>query len=65
MTKRKSYSIKKEDLDKNELERIAMRKEFSFLAFDFGESVEEETYVVIRLKDFKKLYDVYKEEEVL
>lgn len=62
MTPKKSYSIKKEDLDKNELERIAMRKEFHFLAFDYGVPVESETFVVMKLSDFKKLYDLYKEE---
>lgn len=62
MKPKKTYSIKKEDLEKNEQERFQSRKEFSFLVFDYGVPVEEETYVVMNIKDFKKLYEVYKEE---
>lgn len=61
MQKKRTYSIKKDDLEKNELERIAMRKEFSFLVFDYGQPKEDETYVVMRLEDFKTIYEVYKE----
>lgn len=57
-----SYSIKKEDLEKNEKERFMSRKEFSFLVFDYGVPVEEETYVVMSLENFKKLYENYKEQ---
>lgn len=62
MTSKKTYSIKKEDLEKNEKERFMARKEFSFLVYDYGESVREETYVVMSLQDFKKLYEAYKRE---
>lgn len=61
MSPKKTYSIKKEDLEKNEKERFMSRKEFSFLVFDFGEQLAHETYVTMSLADFKKLYETYKE----
>lgn len=64
MSKKKTYSIKKDDLEKNEAERFQSRKEFSFLVFDYGEPIEPETYVVMNIRDFKKIYEVYKEESM-
>ena len=61
MKPKKSYSIMKEDLEKNEKERFMSRKEFSFLVFDYGENLTHETYVTMSLESFKKLYETYKE----
>ena len=61
MTEKESYSVKKETLKKMRREQYQQLKEFSFLVFDFGKPVAEETYVCMSLEDFKKLYNNYKE----
>ena len=60
MTPKKSYSVKKEELEKLKKETIGEGKEFSTLFFDFGTPIEKETYAVVPLAQFKKLYDLYK-----
>lgn len=54
-----SFSIKKEWLEKNEEERFAMGKDYSALAFNFGDDVN---YYVISEKLFVKLINYIKEE---
>lgn len=61
MKRQASHSIKLEELQKNERERFESRKQFSAYVFDFGEPILSETYVVLEAKDFKELYDAYKE----
>ena len=56
----KSFTIKREWLDKNEEERFAMHKDYSALAFNFG---DDENYYVISEKLFVKLINYLKEEE--
>lgn len=56
----KSFSIKQEWLLKNEEERFAMNKDYSALAFDFGDS---KRYYIINEKLFIKLLELLKEEE--
>ena len=55
----KSFTIKREWLDKNEEERFAMHKDYSALAFNFG---DDENYYVISEKLFIKLINFIKEE---
>lgn len=52
---KKSFSIKKEWLDKNKEEAFAMRKPYSALAFNFGPN--EKNYYIIDEKMFKILLD--------
>ena len=52
-TEKKSFSIKKEWLDKNKEEAFAMGKDYNALAFDFGMSdnyyiVDERTFVKMK-----------------
>lgn len=55
----KSFSIKREWLDKNEEERFAMNKDYSALAFDFGDS---DVYYIINEKLFQQLVTLLEEE---
>lgn len=55
----KSFSIKKDWLLKNEEERFAMNKDYSALAFDYGDSVQ---YYVINEQLFLTLIQLLKEE---
>lgn len=57
---KKSFSIKKEWIDKNEEEAFAMHKPYSALAFDFGDGVQ---HYVISEKLFKKLNEFLLDEE--
>lgn len=59
-TEKQSFSIKKEWLEKNEEERFAMGKDYSALAFNFGDDIN---YYVISEKLFVKLVNYLKEEE--
>lgn len=56
----KSFTIKRKWLDKNEEERFAMHKDYSALAFNFG---DDENYYVISEKLFVQLVNFLKEEE--
>lgn len=60
MSESKSFSIKKEWLEKNEEERFAMNKEYSALAFNFGP--DEDNYYIIDSKLFKRLKELLDEE---
>ena len=53
MEDKKSFSIKKEWIDKNKEEAFAMRKSYSALAFNFGPN--SENYYIIDEKLFKIL----------
>ena len=53
---KKTFSIKKEWLDKNKEEAFAMRKQYSALAFNFGPNTDN--YYVIDEKMFKILQDL-------
>ena len=57
----KSFTIKREWLDKNEEERFAMGKDYSALAFNFG---DDENFYIISEKLFVKLIKLLKEEEI-
>ena len=59
---KKSYSIKKSDLEKLDSERFSMRKEFGVLAFNFGPSCNENWYV-INEKAMKFIKDCLDKEE--
>ena len=56
----KSFTIKREWLDKNEEERFAMNKDYSALAFDFGDG---ENFYVISEKLFVILLELLKKED--
>lgn len=56
----KSFSIKKEWLDKNKEEAFAMNKRYNALCFDFGDN---ERYYVIDEKTFKLLNELLEMEE--
>lgn len=52
-TEKKSFSIKKDWLDKNREEAFAMNKDYNALAFDFGDGrnyyiVDEKTFVLMK-----------------
>lgn len=57
-TPKKSFSIKKEWLDKNEEEAFAMRKHHSALAFQFEEGGDN--YYIISERDFKEYLELLK-----
>ena len=59
ITEKQSFSIRKEWLLKNEEERFAMHKDYSALAFDFGDG---ENYYIISEKLFIKLINLLREE---
>ena len=58
-SEKKSFSIKKEWLEKNEEEAFAMNKPYSALAFDFGDG---EQHYVISEKLFRQLVKYVEEE---
>lgn len=58
-TEKKSFTIKREWLDKNEEERFAMGKDYSALAFNFG---DDENFYVISEKLFVILLELLKKE---
>lgn len=58
---KKSFSIKKEWLEKNEEEKFEMGKDYSALAFNFGP--DSENYYVINEKLFKLLNELLEGEE--
>lgn len=51
---KKSVSIKKEWLEKNKEESFVMNKQYSILAFDFGDG---EDYVILDILDFLDLLE--------
>jgi len=59
VSEKQSFSIKKEWLLKNEEEKFAMGKDYSALAFNFGDDVN---YYIISEKLFVKLVNLLKEE---
>lgn len=56
---KKSFSIKKEWIEKNREEAFAMRKPYSAIAFNFGPN--SENYYVIDEKLFKQLKEMMEE----
>lgn len=60
MSEKKSFSIKLDWLDKNELERLEMHKPYSALAFQF--EPDGENYFVLSEKTFKKMLDKFEQE---
>ena len=56
MTPKKSFSIKKEWLDKVKKEMYATSKSYNALCFDFGD--EKDRYYVIDENTFKQIIDV-------
>lgn len=61
MKSKQSFSIKKEWLDKNELERFSMKKDYSGLVFDFGDNGKQ--YIVMEMSQFKRLLSEHKQED--
>ena len=61
MEKRDSFTVKREWLTKLAEERFQERKEFAILVQNFGGKPSEDNYVVMKLEDFAKMYEVYKE----
>ena len=59
MSEKQSFSIKKEWLEKNEEERFAMGRDYSALAFNFGDN---ENYYSINEKLFIKLVNLLRKE---
>ena len=57
---KKSFSIKKEWLEKNKEEMFSVGKDYSALAFNFGP--DEPNYYVIDTKTFKQLVKYLKED---
>ena len=56
MKPKSSFSIKKEWIEKNELERLEMHKSYSALVFQF--EPEDTNYFVINENTFKKILDM-------
>ena len=59
----KSFSIKKEWLEKNKQEAISMGKQFSVLAFNFESIASKNNYYIIDERLFKELIDYVQREE--
>lgn len=59
-TSQKSRVIHKEWFTKNEEEAFARGKELSAVGFDFGDG---ENYICVSMRDFKMLYDAWREEQ--
>lgn len=59
-TESKSFSIKKEWLEKNKEEAFAMNKSYNALCFDFG---DDSRYYIIDEKTFKLLNELLEMEE--
>ena len=59
-TESKSFSIKKDWLEKNKEEAFAMNKRYNTLCFDFGDN---ERYYVLDEKTFKLFNELLKESE--
>lgn len=60
MSSRKSFSIKLDWIEKNELERLEMHKPYCALAFQF--EPDGENYFVLSEKTFKKMLDKFEQE---
>jgi len=61
MEVRDSFTVKREWLTKLSQERFEERKQFSMLIQNFGGKAHEDNYVIMKLEDFVKLYEKYKE----
>jgi hypothetical protein len=57
---RKSFSIKLDWIEKNELERLEMHKPYSAIVFQF--EPDGENYFVLSEKTFKKMLDKFEQE---
>lgn len=57
----KSFTIKREWLDKNKEEAFAMDKSYNALAFNFGEDTPN--YYVVDEKTFKRAMQLFKEDD--
>lgn len=60
-TEKKSFSIKKEWLDKNEEEAFSVGKRYSVLAFNFGPDTDN--YYILNEKAFKKFVEFLTNED--
>ena len=58
---KQSFAIKKEWLEKNAEEAFAMNKQYSALAFNYGE--DEDNYYVLDERTFKKFLEFINSEE--
>lgn len=60
MTKKDSFTVKKEWLTKLNRERVEDRKRFAFLVENYGGAGHEENHVIMSIDTFKEIYEVYK-----
>lgn len=60
-TEKKSFSIKKEWLQKNKEEMFAMNRDYNALAFDFG---DDNNYYIVDEKTFIAMKDALEKEEL-
>lgn len=62
MKEQQQFTIKKEWLDKLKEESFAMRKEYSALVFNFGETISS-NYYILNEKTFKQILLLLQEKE--
>ena len=63
MTKpQQSMTMHKEWLDKIKEKALSRGKQMGILIFDFGTQIASDQYVVLKIQDFKNMYQAYKEE---
>lgn len=61
MRPQKAVSLKKEWFDKNEQERFALKKQYSAIAFDYGDRGEQ--FIAMPMKHFKRILEEIDEPE--
>lgn len=59
MQLKESFTVKREWLTKIQKERLEDRKQFAFLAINFGGEGHKDNHIVMRIEDFKEIYDGY------
>ena len=61
MKEKSSFSVKKEWVDKNNIERLQLQKPYSFLAISFTPEADT-NYFIIGEKEMKKFVELLREE---
>jgi hypothetical protein len=61
MKEKSSFSVKKEWIDKNNIERVQLQKPYSFLAISFTPEADT-NYFIIGEKEMKKFVELLREE---
>ena len=54
-----SFTVKREWLTKIQKERLEDRKQFAFLAINFGGEGHKDNHIVMRIEDFKEIFNGY------